>query len=257
MVPSDRREGVEDDRSTSGVQTLRRQDRRRRCHVHGETRGGDRVPRPERRREVHHHPDDHGAGRADVRVGHGQRQGLRPAPGAAAGGGGAAGGRGRPHGTVGVPPPARASAHHRHPAAAGGRGARPGGAGRRRAPPGRRVLARHGAAARRGHRAARRSGHAGARRTRQRPRPAGHPLDPEPAAPPRGRGPHGVRVLAPDERDGADRGAPRRDRQGQAHRRHPGGTVETHVGRIFDKLELRDRVQAVVPACETGLVRPR
>jgi DNA-binding NarL/FixJ family response regulator len=34
-------------------------------------------------------------------------------------------------------------------------------------------------------------------------------------------------------------------------------TVETHVGHIMAKLGLRDRIQAVVYAYETGLIAPQ
>jgi DNA-binding NarL/FixJ family response regulator len=33
-------------------------------------------------------------------------------------------------------------------------------------------------------------------------------------------------------------------------------TIKTHVARVLDKLDLRDRTQAVVLAYETGIVRP-
>jgi DNA-binding NarL/FixJ family response regulator len=34
-------------------------------------------------------------------------------------------------------------------------------------------------------------------------------------------------------------------------------TVKTHVGHIMAKLGLRDRIQTVVYACETGLITPQ
>ena len=92
------------------------------------------------------------------------------------------------------------------------RGDRPGRPAAGRPQARRHVLARHGPAARDRLGAARRPGHARARRAGQRPRPRGHPLDPHAAAQARRRGPHDLRLLAPDERDGADRRPPDRRR---------------------------------------------
>jgi ABC-2 type transport system ATP-binding protein len=74
------------------------------------------------------------------------------------------------------------------------------------------LLARDGPAARDRLGAAGRPGDADPRRAGQRARPGRCPLDPQPAARAGRRGPHGVPVLAPDERDGVD-GRPR-DRGG-------------------------------------------
>jgi len=35
------------------------------------------------------------------------------------------------------------------------------------------------------------------------------------------------------------------------------GTVKTHVSHIFEKLDVRDRTQAVIFAYEVGVVKPR
>ena len=71
--------------------------------------------------------------------------------------------------------------------------------------------------------------HADPRRAGQRPRPRGHPVDPQPAQVARRRGPHGLRLLAPDERDGADRRAADHHRPRPADRRRVGGGVHPRV----------------------------
>ena len=67
--------------------------------------------------------------------------------------------------------------------------------------------------------------HGDPRRAGERPGHRGHPLDPVAAPGPRRRGPDGLRLVAPDERDGADRPAPDRHRPGPADRRHRHGGV--------------------------------
>ena len=56
------------------------------------------------------------------------------------------------------------------------------------------------------------------RRAGQRPRPRGHPVDPEPDEGAGRRGPHGLRLQPPDVGDGEHRRSPDRDRPGQADR---------------------------------------
>ena len=143
-----------------------------------------RVPRPERSREIDHHPAAARPGRADLRPRHHQRA---PLPGTARPA--AAHRRADRPGRV----PSRAvradgAADRRTPRAdrrpAGRGGARARRARRRRAPPGRRLLPGHAAAARTGRRAARRPGDPGPGRARQRARPRGRALAARPAARP-------------------------------------------------------------------------
>jgi DNA-binding NarL/FixJ family response regulator len=58
-----------------------------------------------------------------------------------------------------------------------------------------------------------------------------------------------------------DRSVPALDaltaRETQVLRLVAGETAKTHVSRVLTKLRLRDRTQAVVAACESGLVVPR
>ena len=110
----------------------------------------------------------------------------------------------------------------------------------------------HGAAARHRGRAARRPADPDVRRAGQRPRPRGHPLDPQPDEVPGRPGPDGLRLLASDERDGADRRPSRRHRPGPAARRHLDGGL--HRSRT------RGRTSGSAPrsgsGCSTCCTRP-
>ena len=85
---------------------------------------------------------------------------------------------------------------------------------------GRRVLPGDGPAARHRLGPARRSQRRRTRRAGQRARPRRRPVGPQSAQGAGGRGPHGFRLFAPHERDGADRHPAGRGRSRPADRRH-------------------------------------
>jgi len=116
-------------------------------------------------------------------------------------------------------PPAGARPDCGHCPHAGGGGDRARRAARRGPQAGGQLLPRDGPTPRHRHRTARRPAHPHPGRAGQRPGSRGHPLDPGPAQGPRRRGPHGIRLLAPDERDGAHRRTSDRHWTGAAHRR--------------------------------------
>ena len=168
---------------------------------------------------------------------------YRDLRGAAARGRRAARGASDPHRPQRLQPPAGAGPDPCHRPRSRRRGDPAGGPRVRRPQAGRRVLAGYGPAARHRRRAAGRSRHADPGRAVQRPRPGGHPLDPKPAEAAGRRGSHGVRLLAPDERDRAHGRAAGRDRPWPADRRHLGGGVRAQ------RLRRRRRPRAL---CRSG-----
>lgn len=85
------------------------------------------------------------------------------------------------------------------------------------------VLARHGPAPRNRLRTARRPRDPDVRRTRQWSGPRGNSLDPQSHESPRGGGQNDLRLVSPDERNGADGGSFDRHRPGPTARRYIDG----------------------------------
>lgn len=212
--------GAEHDRGSRPDQALRRQDRCVQPFLPGAARVRHRLPGAQRLRQVDDDADDPRPGQPHLGAGDDRRLPVPQAAERSPSGRRAAGRQGGARRSRGPQPSAELGPAVRHPGPPGGRGAR------RRGPPGRGaealqgLLARHGAAARHRGRAARRPPGAAVRRARQRPRPRGHPLGPQPDEVARRGGSYGLRLLAPDERDGADRRPPDRDRARSAPRRY-------------------------------------
>lgn len=213
------------DRARGPDQALRREAGGQQPHVHRQTWPGDGFPRAERGRQVDDDAHDARARPAHRRERPYRRKALRPPEGTPEVHRRPAGRQGHARRPQRLQPSALPRAEQRHPEAASGRGPRHRGPHGGGAEEGQGVLARHGTTARDRRRAAGRPADPDVRRAGQRSRPRGHPLDPQPDEVARGPGPYGLRLLPPDERDGADRRAPRGHRTGATARRHLHGRL--------------------------------
>ena len=252
-TPEPRRTGAEGAamiEARTADQALRRQDRRRRPDFTVRARHGHRVPRPERRRQVHHDADD-------------PRPGPRRPPGAVTVNGRAVRRacrarctrsarcwRPRPSTPAAsrLQPPAGAGAHPRHPAAPGRRGASsivgPAAAWPASAPAASPSAWASGSASPPRCSATRRRSCSTSRSTASTPRASCGSATCSTRA--GRRGPDRLRLLAPDERDGADRRPPHRHRPRPAARRHhcagpgaAGGRRHRAWSRSADPAQLR------------------
>ena len=210
------------DRARGADQAVRRQDRRRPSHLQRAARHRHRLPRPERRGQVHDDADDARSGQPHQRRRSGSTASTTGSSGPAEVHRGAAGGQGdarrahAPTTTCCAWPRATAS--------------RTSGSTRCWTLVGLTTVAKKtpkGFSLGMGQRLGIAAALLGdprdpdVRRAGQRPRPRGHPLDPQSDEAPRARGPYGLRLLPSDERNGADRRALGRHRAAASCSRTP------------------------------------
>ena len=204
-----------------------------RLEFRGATRNCHRIPRPERFREIHHHADD-------------RRARSSPPPGGSPSTAVTTGSAAAPMAELGVLLEAKAvhtgrSARNHLLALAQTNGIRTRrvdevidivGLREVAGKAGRRVLPRHGSTPRRGIRAAGQPADRGPGRTGQRPGSRRGPVDAHHAQGPGRRGPHRVRVLPSDERNGPDRNTSGRHWPWPTDRRHHGRRSSSPAPRI-------------------------
>ncbi len=212
--------GAEHDRGSRPDQAVRRQDRCVQPFLPGASRRRHRLPGPQRLGQVDDDADDPRSGQPHRGPCDDLRPPVRQAAQRSPAGGCAAGRQGGARRPVRPQPPAQPGPAVGHPGPPGGRGAGRGGPARGGGPAVQGLLPRHGPAPGHRRRAAGRPPGAAVRRAGQRPRPRGHPVGAQPDEGAGGRGPYGLRLLPPDERDGADRRPPHRDRARPAHGGH-------------------------------------